>query len=283
MEWDDLRYVLAAVRSGSFFGASKLLRVSHTTVGRRIKALETDLGNALFRRNREGCEPTEVALRLLPLAERIEREMRDVGRLAAGASEEATGLVEVHTGTWILRRLLVPALPAFRADYPKVRLHFVGDVVEPAPINTVPMVSLRVSVMAGRGDMETALADFNYSVYGPRGKNPGPLPWVTSYGGQVMLSPYKWLLDQKIQEDRVSLFVDDADLVAAAIGTGDFKGLIPDIVGQSVPGIGRVTEGGPDLVCTMRAIVGRHDATRPEVRAVLTWIEETISAAALRQ
>ncbi|MDA7948981.1 MAG: LysR family transcriptional regulator [Hyphomicrobiaceae bacterium] len=283
MEWDDLRYVLAAARSRSFIGASKLLKVSHTTVGRRIKALERDLGKALFRRDREGCEPTEVALRLLPLAERVEAEMRDVGRLAAGASEQATGLVEVHTGTWILRRLLTPALPSFCTQHPKVRLHFVGDVVEPAPMRAVPVVSLRVSVMAGRGDIETALADFNYSVYGPHGKDPAPLPWATSYGGQVMLSPYKWLLGQDVEEDDVSLFVDDADLVAAAISTGNFKGLIPDIVGQSIPGTVRASESGPDLVCTMRAIVARHDAARPEVRAVMSWLEETIAAAALRQ
>lgn len=283
MEWDDLRYVLAAARSGSFFGASKLLKVSHTTVGRRIKTLETDLGSALFRRDRDGCEPTEVALRLLPLAERVEREMRDVGRLAAGVSEQATGLVEVHTAAWVLRRLLVPALPAFYADYPKVQLHLVGDIVEPASLSTVPVISIRFSVMPGRGDIETKLADLNYSVFGPRGKDPGPLPWATNYGGQVMLSTYKWLLDQNIPEDRVFLLADDADLVATAISTGEFKGLIPDIIGQTFPGIDRVTEGGPDLVRTVRAIVARHVAARPEVRAVLTWIEDTITEAALRQ
>lgn len=283
MEWDDLRYVLAAARSGSFFGASKLLKVSHTTVGRRIKTLETDLGSALFRRDRDGCEPTEVALRLLPLAERVEREMRDVGRLAAGVSEQAAGLVEVHTAAWVLRRLLVPALPAFYADYPKIQLHFVGDIVEPASISAVPVISIRFSVMPGRGDIETKLADLNYSVFGPRGKDHRPLPWVTNYGGQVMLSTYKWLLDQNIPEDRVFLLADDADLVATAISTGQFKGLIPDIVGQTFPGIDRVSEGGPDLVRTVRAIVARHVAARPEVRAVLTWIEDTITEAALRQ
>lgn len=283
MEWDDLRYVLATARAGSFFGASRMLKVSHTTVGRRIKALETDLGNTLFRRNREGCEPTEAALRLLPLAERIEGEMRDVGRLASGFSEEAEGIVEVHTAAWFLRRLLIPHVQAFWADYPRVRLHFVGDIVEPASINTVPVVSLRFSVMAGRGDIETSIADVHYSVYAARGIDPRPLPFASNYGGQVMLSTYRWLLERDVAEDRVPFLADDADLVASAIQTGACKGLIPDILGQAVPGIDRITEGGPDLVRTMRAIVSRHVATRPEVRAVLAWVEETAANAFLRQ
>ena len=283
MDWDDLRYVLAAARSGSFLGASKLLKVSQATVGRRIKALETDLGSTLFRRYREGCEPTEAALRILPLAEQVESKMRDLGRLVEGVSEPASGLVEVHTATWLLRRLLVPALPAFYADYPKVQLHLVGDVVEQPSIGAVPVISVRFSVMPGPGDIETKIADLNYSVFAPRGKDPDALPWATTYGGQVALSTYTWFLDQNIEPDRVFLLADDADLIAAAISTGEFKGLIPDIIGESLPGIDRLTNGDPDLVRTMRAIVGRHVANRAEVQAVLTWIEETISSAALRQ
>lgn len=283
MEWDDLRYVLATARSGSFVGASRLLKVSHTTVGRRIKALEKVLGNPLFRRDREGCEPTEAALRLLPLAERIEHEMRNVGRLAAGMEEEPDGLVEVHTAAWVLRRLLIPALPTFWATYPNIRLHFVGDIIEPSTTNSTPTITLRFSVMAGRGDIETALGDIHYSVYAATGSDPADLPWATNYGGQVMLSTYKWLVDQDVPDEKVPFLGDDADLVASAIRTGLVKGLIPDLLAMDVHGIQRVAKGAPDLVRTYRAIVPRHVSTRAEVRAVLSWIEETISAAAMRQ
>ncbi|MEM7061173.1 MAG: LysR family transcriptional regulator [Pseudomonadota bacterium] len=282
MEWDDLRYVLAVARSGSFFGAAQLLKVSHTTVGRRINALENDLGTKLFRRTREGCESMDAALRLLPMAERIEREMRAVSRLTSGVQEEAEGIVRIHTGAWVQKRLLIPALPSFRTAHPKVRLHLVGDIVEPASVTAAPMISLRFSVMPGRGDIERALADVHYSVYAPRGMDPKNLSWATNYGGPVMLSTYKWFLDRKIPENQAPLLADDADLIATAIGTGAYKGLIPDFIGQAYPGIDRVTKGGPDLVRTLRAIVGRHVATRPEVGAVLNWVEDTVTSAALR-
>ncbi len=44
MEWDDLRYVLTASRAGSFVSAANMLKVSHTSVSRRITALEQSSG-----------------------------------------------------------------------------------------------------------------------------------------------------------------------------------------------------------------------------------------------
>ena len=44
MEWDDLRYVLAASRAESSVSAANMLKVSHTTVSRRITALEQNSG-----------------------------------------------------------------------------------------------------------------------------------------------------------------------------------------------------------------------------------------------
>lgn len=283
MEWDDLRYVLATARSGSFFGASRLLKVSHTTVGRRIKVLEDDLGKPLFRRTRDGCEPTEAVLRLMPVAERVEREMREVGRLAAGVSEEPAGLVELHTAAWILRRILIPALPDFYAAFPSVRLNLVGDVVESAASQATSLITLRFSVMAGRTEIEASLADVNYSVYGPSGQDPDTLPWLTTYGGHIAMSTHSWLTQQGVSTDDVPFLANDADLLAAAIGAGVGKGLIPDLIGQPDPRLTRLTRGGPALVRTLRSLVPRHVVNRAEVRVVLDWVEDAVTQAAMRQ
>jgi DNA-binding transcriptional LysR family regulator len=44
MDWNDLRYFLAIARSGSLARAAHELSVEHTTVSRRLSALEADLG-----------------------------------------------------------------------------------------------------------------------------------------------------------------------------------------------------------------------------------------------
>ena len=54
LDWNDLRYFLAVARGGSTLAAGRSLRVSQTTVARRIAALERALGFPLFERRQAG-------------------------------------------------------------------------------------------------------------------------------------------------------------------------------------------------------------------------------------
>lgn len=60
MRWNDIATVAALVRAGSFLAAGRQLAVQHTSVSRRIAAIEEDLGELLFRRGRR-LVPTAVA------------------------------------------------------------------------------------------------------------------------------------------------------------------------------------------------------------------------------
>lgn len=61
MNWDDLRFFLALAREGTVSGAGRVLSVKHTTVARRIAALEEQLGSRLFDRLRGGYAMTQAA------------------------------------------------------------------------------------------------------------------------------------------------------------------------------------------------------------------------------
>ena len=63
VSWDDIRIFLACVKAGSFRRAASQLRVSSSTVVRRIDKLERDLGIQLFNRIPDGVVPTEEASR----------------------------------------------------------------------------------------------------------------------------------------------------------------------------------------------------------------------------
>ena len=84
MDWDDLRYFLAAYRRGSLSAAARELGCEYTTVGRRVAALEAALGTTLFTRAPEGLKPTPAATELVPLADqnraRDRRNHRACGR-----------------------------------------------------------------------------------------------------------------------------------------------------------------------------------------------------------
>ena len=59
LDWNDLRYFLAVARGGSTLSAGRALRVSQTTVARRIAALEQALKLTLFERRQAGYALTQ--------------------------------------------------------------------------------------------------------------------------------------------------------------------------------------------------------------------------------
>ena len=58
LNWDDLHLVLAVFREGTLSGAARKLGVTHSTVFRRLGAIEEGMGVRLFERFRDGYAPT---------------------------------------------------------------------------------------------------------------------------------------------------------------------------------------------------------------------------------
>ena len=92
-DWNDFRYFLAVARAGSLAGAARELGVEHTTVGRRLSALETELGARLFLRGSEGLIATETGRAVLPLAEEIAARFEAIERRVSGSDDRIEGTV----------------------------------------------------------------------------------------------------------------------------------------------------------------------------------------------
>src|SRR3712207_3284461 len=71
-DWNDLRAFLAVARTGRLTAAAQRLGADHTTVARRITALERSLKAKLFDRAPTGYSLTEHGERLMPQAEAME-------------------------------------------------------------------------------------------------------------------------------------------------------------------------------------------------------------------
>ena len=83
-DWNDLRYFLELSRQGKLVRAAARLHVDHTTVSRRITALEKQLDVRLFDKSPNGYQLTDAGLRLLPLAEQIETRSNQLYQDIAG-------------------------------------------------------------------------------------------------------------------------------------------------------------------------------------------------------
>src|SRR5256885_1045899 len=120
-EWGDLRYFLELSRSGTLAAAARKLRVDYTTVGRRLAALEQDLGAKLFERTPEGLILTEAGQSIRAAAEEMEEAALLVEQRALGADRKLAGIVRRTTNSLSLHRAValgigIGGLPCYIGD-----------------------------------------------------------------------------------------------------------------------------------------------------------------------
>lgn len=127
MDWDDLRFFLALARLGSIRAAGAELGVSHTTVARRVDALEDRLGTRLFDRHRDGYALTDAGRRLARGAERVEDEVSALSRDLAGQDARLVGPIRVTCGDEYLADWLLETLLPWCEGHPGVELSITTD------------------------------------------------------------------------------------------------------------------------------------------------------------
>lgn len=125
-DWDDIRLFLELAREGSLSAAARRLKVDHSTVARRIAALERGLGLRLFDRLARGYVLTEEGETLLSTAERMEAEAIALQRQASGRPA-LQGNVRLTTSPMMASLFLAPRLVDFRNRHPDIRIALSGN------------------------------------------------------------------------------------------------------------------------------------------------------------
>jgi DNA-binding transcriptional LysR family regulator len=128
MDWNDLRYFLAVARLHSLTEASRLLRVSQSTVARRIAALEHALKTELFTRRSDGYMLTEAGEALLQPAEQVEAQLLSLERGATMPRDALTGIVRLAVPEFLGQHLIIPGLTELQKRYPMIGLELIADV-----------------------------------------------------------------------------------------------------------------------------------------------------------
>lgn len=98
ISWDDLRLFLDVARLGGLSAATSTTGMSAATLGRRVAALERQIGEPLFHRAYSGYTLTRAGEELLRRAEDVEIAMRSLTRWRDG--EIGDRVVRISAGTW---------------------------------------------------------------------------------------------------------------------------------------------------------------------------------------
>lgn len=125
-DWSDIHFAYQVARLGTLSAAAAELNVHHSTVLRRIDALERRLNTRLFHRHARGYTATEAGQLLLQVASQTQDEFdRMIGQLA-GVDEQLSGKLVVTTVNSFSPRL-TPVLARFQQQHPDIHLEYVAD------------------------------------------------------------------------------------------------------------------------------------------------------------
>lgn len=124
--WDDFRYFLAVVRTGTLSAAAELLDTQHTTVARHIQTLEEQLDARLFLKSNTGYDLTPAGDRLLELAESIESSFLAAKGVANHYEQTVTGTVRIGSPDGLGSTFLAPRIHLLAEKHPKLNVEIIA-------------------------------------------------------------------------------------------------------------------------------------------------------------
>jgi DNA-binding transcriptional LysR family regulator len=120
---DDLLYLLALARTGRLSDAAQRLGVEHTTVSRRVAALEKSIGRRLVDRTSQGWLLTDDGEELITHAEKIESALHSVDQFAVSPrSLTLGGTVRIAATDGIGSTVIAEALVELRRAHPRLEI-----------------------------------------------------------------------------------------------------------------------------------------------------------------
>jgi DNA-binding transcriptional LysR family regulator len=125
LSWDEFRLVKSIAEARSLVGAAEILGVNHSTVFRRLAAIETAVGARLFERSRAGYEPTAAGDEMIALASTMAESVLEFERRVAGRDVKPTGELSVTAPEAIGQHFMPSIVAQFHIQHPGVLVELI--------------------------------------------------------------------------------------------------------------------------------------------------------------
>lgn len=122
-DWDNLRHFLEVARTQRVSAAARRLAVEHTTVARRVRSLEAELGTLLFEKSRaSGYTLTPDGERLFVHAAQIETALQCAREDLHDSGEQPSGHLRIGVTEGFGCYVLTPLATAMQQRHPRLTL-----------------------------------------------------------------------------------------------------------------------------------------------------------------
>lgn len=122
-DWDDIRFFLAVARCGNVTSAAKVLGVNHSTVSRRIHALEERHSVRLFERIPSGYKMTDAAADIYDIAIELEGKNSQISRQLFAQDSRLQGKINITMPHDILEFCLIEEMAKMHNLQPDIQLN----------------------------------------------------------------------------------------------------------------------------------------------------------------
>ncbi|UOT07213.1 LysR family transcriptional regulator [Rhodococcus opacus] len=281
---DDLRYLLAVARTGRRQSAALDLGVDHTTVSRRVRALEKVLGVRLLQRSADGWELTDVGRSIAEKARLIEEAVQETADVVLGISENPLrGTIRITAPDGFGSLFVAPALAKLRMSHPHLVVELITDTRQLNLYQSGFDLAVAVGTPITSRLVSERVCQYSLGLYGSERYfrehgEPGSLDELTAH-------PLVFFVDSLLQVGDLDLSRHLPGVAAKFMSTNIFAhvaatrsgggiGLLPAFMADQHTDLRRILPEAVDVRLAFSLAARRESLTNPAVQAVRQAIQE---------
>jgi DNA-binding transcriptional LysR family regulator len=282
-DWSDLKFFLELSRGGTLAAAARKLGVDNTTVGRRLAALERDLGAKLLARTPDGTTLTPAGEAIRTAAEQMEQAVFRGEQQALGADRKLSGLVRIATTEMLGELVVMPALRVLHERHPQIRVELIAGSSKLDLARREADVALRYT-RPESGDLVVhragtvafaAYASKEYLAARGRPERGGGFSGHDIVAFDTGMRTYRKggeLAGEPLRDVRFVLRTNSVLMLLSAVRQGLGIGPFPCVLAQPHPELEKIFDAPPELD-ELWLVVHRDVQQTGRVRAVLEAVE----------
>ena len=280
--WDDYRFVRAVADTKSLVGAAEQLGVNHSTVFRRINAVEEALGARLFERGRNGYALTAAGEEMVALASRMSDEITGFERRIAGRDVKPSGELRVTTNDTLMVHLMTPVFASFLQACPDIRLDLIVSNISLNLTKRDADIAIRATTAPPETLVGRRVCSIGWAIYGPDwmvGRDFAALKgerWIGIGESLAQIGPARWI-EQTIAAERIVMRVNTIMGLSAAIIAGAGISILPCFIGDTTHGVTRLSDILPEIGASIWLLTHPDLKQSARVRAFMDHSWDTLS------
>lgn len=282
INWEDLRAFLRAAEARTLAGAARAMGVQHTTIGRRLTALERSLGVALFLRGPEGLTLTPIGEEVLPLAQKAEHDLKALHELVS--SRRSRVRLALPSG---FVTLFAEDLALLAQEHPELTLETVSSGQFADLQRGDADLALRIGPILDQDLVVRSLGEVGSSLYAsPRYliDHPASIDLsnmsghsVVAFGAELSTLPAAQWLEERIGQATVVLRTNDIGAMLEAAASGAGLAILPCMLADADARLVRTTV---DILARRRLslVYRREHRSGQSVRMVANFLIKALRA-----